>query len=107
LVPLPDPPMNQSVLTEREQQLAERGKQQLAMIQPSDRYGVAPYPEDRAVYVWQLRKGGGRMLVGDDGTLLFDAPEFADESILDLWRSGRRTSAADLEAEADRRRPRS
>ncbi|MFI6820209.1 T6SS immunity protein Tdi1 domain-containing protein [Micromonospora sp. NPDC050187] len=106
LAPLPDPPMNQSVLTEREQQLAERGKQQLATIQPSDRYGVAPYPEDRVVYVWQIRKGGGQLFVGHDGTLLFGTPDFTDESLLDLWRSGERTSAADLEAEAVRRRPR-
>ncbi|WP_416904590.1 T6SS immunity protein Tdi1 domain-containing protein [Micromonospora echinospora] len=105
---LPYPPLPHLVLTEREQQLAERGKQQLAMIQPSDRYGVASYPQDQAVYVWQIRRGGGgQMFVGHDGTLLFGAPEFADDSILDLWRSGRRTSAADLEAEADRRRPRS
>ncbi|MEH1016259.1 T6SS immunity protein Tdi1 domain-containing protein [Micromonospora sp. CPCC 206060] len=105
LAPLPSPELSEPVLTEREQQLAERGKQQLAMIQPGDVYGVKTFPEDQAVYVWQMQTGG-QIFVGHDDTLLFGTPTFSTEPLLVTWRSGKRSSAADLEAEAARRRRR-
>jgi hypothetical protein len=103
---MPDAELVEPVLTERERQLAELGKHQLAMIQPGDAYGVRSFPEAQAVYVWQRQSGGGQLFVGHDGTMLFGTPAFNSEPLHVTWQSGKRSSADDLEAEAARRRRR-
>ncbi len=58
-----------------------------------DDFGTREYPNDRAVAVWQLGRGGVRLIVGDDSVLAYSSRYTSDQAIA-RWREGERTSTA-------------
>jgi hypothetical protein len=93
-----------SQLTPEQESRAARGRGYLDALTPGLPFGAEAVAADGAVYVWQLGFGGSQILVGDDGTLLFGTSALSRDAMLDSWRSGRRTPAADLDAAAAQRR---
>lgn len=53
-------------------------------------------PEHQATYYWQPIRGGGNLIVGDDGTALFANSSVGFEAHLETFLGGRRTDAAGL-----------
>ncbi|MDQ0798008.1 hypothetical protein [Streptomyces sp. B1I3] len=78
-------------LTPLQEQLAEQGRQCLGMLTQGMEFGVEALAQERAVYVWQFGFGGGQIIVGEDGTLLFGASALWRDPLIEMWRTGRRT----------------
>jgi hypothetical protein len=91
-------------LTVRQQELARIGERYLEALAPGLDFGVEALADEGAVYVWQLGFGGNQLIVGDDGSLLFGTSALWRDPMIESWRAGRRTSAADLDAAAAARR---
>jgi hypothetical protein len=91
-------------LTPAQDEAAARARGYLDALAPGLPFGAEAIPADGAVYVWQLGFGGNQLLVGDDGSLLFGTSALSRDAMLESWRGGRRTPAADLEAAAAQRR---
>lgn len=91
-------------LTARQQELARTGERYLEALSPGLEFGVEALVDEGAVYVWQLGYGGNQLIVGDDGSLLFGTSALWRDPMIESWRAGKRTSAADLDAAAAQRR---
>ncbi|MEU1128113.1 hypothetical protein ABZ371_32140, partial [Streptomyces sp. NPDC005899] len=79
-------------LSPLQEQLAELGRQCLGLLAQGMEFGVEALAEERAVYVWQVGFGGGQIIVGEDGTLLFGASALWRAPLIEMWRTGGRTS---------------
>jgi hypothetical protein len=90
-------------LSEREEQLAALGRHYLEMLAPGLEFGVEPLPDEHAVYVWQLGFGGSQIIVGEDESLLFGTSALWRDPMIEIWRTGKRTPAADFAAAAAQR----
>ncbi|WP_069173928.1 hypothetical protein [Streptomyces griseus] len=89
-------------LTPHQEQLAEVGRHCLGMLTRGMEFGVEALTEERAVYVWQVGFGGGQIIVGEDGTLLFGASALWRKPLIEMWRTGRRTAPTAVGAAAVR-----
>jgi hypothetical protein len=76
--------------------MVERGKQLLDQLNPAAEYGVEAWPDDQAVYVWQRGYGGGQIVVGRDGSLLYGNSSLWRDPMLEQWRKGKRTPIEDF-----------
>ncbi len=91
-------------LTDRQRELAQIGERYLDALAPGLEFGVEALAGEHAVYVWQLGFGGNQLIVGEDGSLLFGTSALWRDPMIESWRAGRRTPAADLDAAAAQRR---
>jgi len=53
-------------------------------------------PEESAVYVWRPIRGGGKIIVAEDGSALFGASSIDRETLFDLFRQGKRSDLSSL-----------
>lgn len=56
-------------------------------------------PEIDAFYYWQPVRGGGQMLVGRDGSVLFAVSALSREDMIPLWKEGRRSDLSWFDVE--------
>ncbi len=52
--------------------------------------------EESAVYVWRPIRGGGKIIVAEDGSALFGASSIDRETLFDLFRQGKRSDLSSL-----------
>lgn len=79
-------------LTPRQRRLADLGGALLRQAAGRDvPLAVTPLPEDDAVVVAHVARGGGRVYVAADGSVLFAGSAAPPHQALEVFRSGRRT----------------
>lgn len=90
--------------TPQESTLVERGTQLLGLLNPDADYDYTAWPEDRAVYVWQTGFGGGQIVVGEDGSVLFGNSSLWADPMREAWRAGKRTAPEAFETPGEEQR---
>ncbi|MGW1191192.1 hypothetical protein [Streptomyces sp. NPDC002559] len=81
-----------AALTPRQQRLADLGRTLMRRMAGADApLAVTPLPEDDAVLVAHTVRGGGRVYVAADETVLFAGSAAPPHEAIEVFRSGRRT----------------
>lgn len=75
-------------LTTREKLAAEFLGISLADAQVNQR----DLPEEHATYFWEIGRGGGALIVGEDGRVLFANSSVSFDAHTDAFASGQRTN---------------